>query len=464
MKENDFSGLYQYLAEISYEDLPDSIVDKVKLCLMDTIGIIIGAQSVGIGKKIVKLSSEVFGISSEGSAVIGTEKIVSPQYAAFINGSLAEVLEMQDGIRYGGIHPSSTVIPAVLALAQRRGFSGKKLILSIFAGYEFLGRLTRLVYPQPLYRGFNMTGVCGGFGAAMGCSKLLGFNEESMANAMGVCAMYSPISSRASFFHEVKPTHAGKASETGLLSALITENGVKGSREVLETEDLGGICTSLIAECREFDQVSKSLGEHFEVDELYFKPFPSCRHTHGSVHAVLELMKDNEFSAENVEKIEVETYDVANIAVGKRRPDLRSVDCQRQFSIPYVVSACLISGRFTVEEMFGTRSQEQKVYDFMPKVHVRVSSEINEHYPEFTATKVKIFLKNGEKYSKLIKLPKGDPRNPLSKEELEDKFKGLVSRILNHKETERLYADIWELESLQDVSEFILNIGRYDSK
>lgn len=462
MKQSGFTRLYKFLSRLSYEDLPEIVIDRTKLCLMDTIGIMVGATGVDTGRRLAGLW-DMFGHSAGGSSVMGTGKRVSATHAAFINGALAEVLEMQDGIRYGGVHPSSTVIPAVLALAQGRSISGKELILSIFAGYEFLGRMTRLVYPQPLFRGFNMTGACGAFGAAMGCSKLLGFDAERMDNSMGICAMYSPISSRAAFYSEVKPTHAGRASEAGFLSALITERGIEGARQVLETEGHGGICTHLIAQCKDLDQVGESLGEHFQVNEVYFKPFPSCRHTHGAVQATLQLMDENRLGAEDGLNVEVATYDVAKLAVGDRRPDLKSADCIRQFSIPYVVSACLMSGSFRVEEIFGTTARDPRVYDFQSKVHVHEASEITDSYPETTATQVEIILESGKRFSKRVELPKGDPRNPLGREELEGKFRDLVSGILGMGKTERLLSNIRGLESMRDVSGFISDIGPDES-
>jgi 2-methylcitrate dehydratase PrpD len=315
--------------------------------------------------------------------------------------------------------------------------------------------MTKLIYPQPFWRGFNMTGVCGAFGAAVGCSKLLNFNEDQMANAVGICGLYSPISSRESFYHEIKPTHAGRASEAGLLSVLITERGIQASKEVLETPGYGGVCSRMIAECKDFSQITESLGSHFELEEVYFKPYPSCRHTHGSIQAILELLREQRIDPDNVTKVNVATYDVAKNAVGDRRPASKSIYCTRQFSIPYVVSASLINQKFEVEEIFGGASLDLKIYELMSKIEVSEDPKLTKRYPDTTPSNVEITLKNDRRRSKLIELPKGDPRNPMRKIDLEMKFRKLVVPKVGEKETVKLLFDLSNLEGIRHVSRLI---------
>lgn len=424
---------------------------------MDTVGIILGASSVDIGRTLAAFH-DIQGTTGGPASIIGKAPKTATTHAAFINGSLAEVLEMQDGIRYGGVHPSSTVIPAVFALAEQNRLSGKDLILAIAVGYEFLGRFTKLVYPQPLLRGFNMTGVCGAFGAAVGCSKLLGFDASQMANAVGICGLYSPISSRASFYHEIKPTHAGRASEAGLLSALITEKGIQANNQVLGTAELGGICTHLIAGCDVFDDVSASLGDRFELEEVYFKPYPSCRHTHGSIQATSELMSEHSITLGDTARIDVATYDIAKLATGDRRPNPDSYYCTRQFSIPYVVSVSLIYEKFWVDEIFGPPARDMRVYEFLPYVTVSEDPEITRRYPNATPTRVEIVLKDDTRLAREVELPKGDPRNPLSEEEMDEKFAKLADEALGDVKAHTLRMAIKTLEGMDDVAKLMKDV------
>ena len=454
MHRSAFFELYEFLAQMTYQSLPQRVVRLAKLAFMDTIGIMLGATGVDIGRRLLALH-DVGEASGGGASIVGSPYKVPQLNAAFLNGSLAEVLEMQDGIRYGGVHPSSTVIPAVLALAQQRCLSGKELILSLVAGYEFLGRMSRAIYPQPMRRGFNMTGICGAFGAAVGCAKLLGFDPDQMANAIGLGGLYAPISSRGAFHYEIKPTHAGRASEAGLLCALITERGIQGAKQILEMDDMGGICTRLIAESKTLDQVSASLGKRFELDEVYFKPYPACRHTHGSIQATLELIHEYDLKPDQVAQVRVSTYDIAKLAVGDRRPVPESIYTLRQFSIPYVVAATLMKGEFWINDIFGDSSQDPKVYALLSKVAVEEDPEITRRYPATTPTRVEITCKNNQCFSRLTERPLGDPASPLGADQLEDKFVKLAAGVLGVNKTSHCLHELSTLEELTDVSALI---------
>jgi 2-methylcitrate dehydratase PrpD len=473
MRENidksDFFKIYDFLATLKYEDVPSHVIRKAKICLLDTIGVIIGSHATYIAEKLIKAYNNAFGIDYLGSAgitgrssIIGTKRILPVPIAAFINGSLAEILEMSDGIRYGGIHPSSAVIPALLALSQDRKKSGKDLLLSIVVGYEFLGRLAKLIYPQPFWRGFNMTGVCGGFGAAIGCAKLLNFDPYDMANSVGICGLYTPLSSRECVYHEIKPTHAGKASETGVISALLTESGLEASLQALETNRSGGICTNVLAQLKpeDFSKAVISLGEHYELEEVYIKPYASCRHTHGSIQATLELAKEHAIKYTDVSKVQIGTYKIAKFNVGDRIPTMESQSQHliRQFSIPYVVSASLIKGRITPDEIFGSNAYDPTVYEFLNRITVIEDPDISSLYPEITATKVEITFLDGKTVSKMIKLPNGDPRNPLPQSALEKKFRDLSIGIVGSEGTERLLERLFQIEDIDDINTIIQDL------
>jgi len=450
MNELYLNKLYDFLVDMRYEDLPAHVVNLAKQSLIDTFGVIIGSQWTPIGKALMELRN-IYG-DNGGISIVGTTKKTSLAGATFINGSLADVLELQDGIRYGGVHPSTVVIPAVLALSQEREISGKELIVSLVAGYEFLGRMTKLIFPEALWKGFNMSGVCGAFGTAIGCSKILKFNKDEMANSLGICGLHAPISSRECFYQEIKPTHAGKASEAGLLSVLFTERGFKASRHALETQGVGGICTSLIAECSEFSSMSNSLGDHFELEEVYIKPFSSCRHTHGAIQATLELIREYSIGLSDISNVNVSTYSVAEHIVGDRRPNIDSLFHMRQFSIPYVVSACIINGDLSPNEIFGSVANDSRLYDLLSKVKVRENPEITKRYPATTPTEVEIVLKDHSVLSRLVEIPKGDPRDPLTRDELEAKFRKLVSEVIGEINSDRLFDKLSEIEHMDNVS------------
>jgi len=170
---NDTKTLADFCAGISIRDLPPEVVHKTKLCILDCIANIYGSRKLGAVKKVAQYIRSLEGAPQASALGWGFKTTV--HNAAFINGTSAEAIEAQDGLRFGGNHPGVAVIPAALAIAEHRGLGGREVIEAVVAGYEAANRPAAAMHPRHTLSGFLPTGTCGTFGAAAAVSRLYGF-------------------------------------------------------------------------------------------------------------------------------------------------------------------------------------------------------------------------------------------------------------------------------------------------
>ena len=185
--------------------------------------------------------------------------------------------------------------------------------------------------------------------------------------------------------------------------------------------------------------------------DIYFKPYSACRHTHGAAQATLKLIREHGFGAGEIESIAVHTYGVAELAVGKGVPDGGSF-VSAQFSLPYVVAACILDGDLGPGQLTERRIADSAVIDLTKRVSVKLDEELNKAYPEKTSSRVEISLKDGRELAWQTDIPKGDPRDPMEADDLAEK----LSRFAGGRKPERLekiIGMVMELEKLRDVSE-----------
>jgi 2-methylcitrate dehydratase PrpD len=450
--------LAHFVVNKRFADLPPSAIRKAKQCLLDTLGVMVAASGFHYGKKAIPFFVKNGGPGA--CTLIGCKKKIGPAIASFAHGTLVEVLETQDGVRFGGIHPCSTVIPAALAIGEQSSCSGQDLLAGIILGYEVASRVAASVHPERLFRGFNATGVCGPFGAIAAGGKILGFSEKELALAFGIGGFFAPISSVESFFEPsqkierflpVKPMHGGMAAYAGVLSVLLTSEGFAGSPEILETTRRGGFLR-LLADTPNLDRILLGLGERYEIEEAYLKPYTACRHTHGGIQAALQIVSERKQTFAEFKEVRVGTYKVGKVVVGDRytSPESNFVTCQ--FSLPYMVTVALLDGQVGPEQLSEARIGDARVHELARRVTVDEDLSFTEKYPEKTSTAIEVHLQDGSPIRQFVEIPKGDPRNPLLPEEIQAKFIRITKRLLSAQKQKKLIQAVERLEEMKDIA------------
>lgn len=444
--------LAEFCAGVTLGRLPAEVINKAKLCLLDFFANVYGSLELDAVSGVVSYIRSLGG--PEVATALGCGFKTGIHNAAFLNGTTAEAIEAQDGLRFGGNHPGTAVIPAALAVAEDLGRSGREVIEALVTGYEVAGRIAAAVHPHHTLAGFLPTGTCGAFGAAAAASKLMGHDAEGMLNALGNAGYLAPLSMAEHLMggYTSKIVQGGQAASAGLTAAGLAGAGITGPPYVLEGSHLKGGFTQITTRSEpDLKRIVDQLGEHFSVMDVYLKPYTACRHTHGAAQAALELVAGERFKPQDIETVDVYTYGIASMAVGKG-VTAGSTFVSAQFSLPYVVSACLIDGEMGPAQLKADRISDPVILGLSQKVKVSVDPELTSAYPGVTASRVEIRLKSGQTLVKQVDIPQGDPRNPMTAEAVADK----VRRFAPRKDAEALSRVVGlslELEKVRDIRE-----------
>jgi 2-methylcitrate dehydratase PrpD len=444
--------LADFCAGVSLDRLPAEVIDKAKLCVLDLFANVYGSLELEEVSWAVSYIRSLGG--PETATALGCGFKTGIHNAAFLNGTTAEAIEGQDGLRFGGNHPGTAVIPAALAVAEDLSLGGKEVIEAVVAGYEAAGRVAAAMHPHHTLAGFLPTGTCGAFGAAAAASRLMGHDADGMVNSFGNAGYLLPISMAEHLMggYTSKILQGGQAASAGLTAAGLAGAGITGAPYVLEGSHLGGGFTQITTRGEPvLDRIVDGLGEHFSIMDVYFKPYTACRHTHGAAQAALQLVEKEDFSPQEIEAVDVYTYAIASTAVGKG-VSADGTFVSAQFSLPWVVSACLIDGEMGPAQLKEDRIFDSAILELSKKVGVHVDPELTAAYPGMTSSRVEIRLKGGRAVAKQVDIPRGDPRDPMTAADVAAKLKRFGSQR-NEEALDRVIRLSLELEKVGDIKE-----------
>jgi 2-methylcitrate dehydratase PrpD len=449
--------LADFCAGLIYRELPTAIVEKAKLCLLDYVANVYGSLELEAVRQLV---AYIKSLQTGGNVtVLGCGFKSDLHHAAFINGTTAEAIEAQDGVRFGGNHPGVAVIPACLAIAEKEKLNGKKIIEAIIVGYEAANRPAAAMHPWHTLSGFLPTGTCGAFGAAAAFGKLHGFDKATMASALGNAGYLLPLSMAEHLMggYTIKITQGGQGALAGLMAAGLAGKGITGAPYILEGSALNGGFTKITTGGNpKLERITDNLGTAFSLSDVYFKPYTACRHTHGAAQAVLELVRDHSFTPDQIAAIDVFTYGIAQLAVGKGVTGHSSF-VSAQFSIPYVVAVCLMDKELGPRQLTEKRLGDKSLLALAKKVTIQSDKNLDAVYPDKTSSRVKISLNNGTILEKQIDIPKGDPRDPMTTDDIIEKVK-LFAGEREQSTVERVCELILDLENLNTITELVATI------
>jgi len=397
-----------YIISLKYEDLPEKVIENAKLCFLDFLGVTLRGSktdSANAVNNIIKEGSE--------STIIGHKK-ASILDSALANGISAHSLDLDDGHRIAMLHPGACVIPAALSSCEARNKGGKDFITSIVAGYEITISLGILINPQHRNRGFHSTGTCGTFGAATAASKALNLDKEETINALGLAGTQASGLLESDHAGSMgKHLHAGKAAQSGVLSALLAKEGFTGAKTIIDGRE--GFLSSM-ADNKDVEIDLKK----FHILDVYFKKYPVCRHLHSSIDATLEIINRNDLKAEDIQKITVETYKIA-AEHDNYNPD--TVEAIKQ-SLPLSLAMAIKNRKLNLDNL----DINEDILNISNKVDIECSEYLNKQYPSKRPSNVTIKTSK-ESYIERVDLPKGEPENQFTINELVNKFNSLNSDL-----------------------------------
>jgi len=431
-----------FILGTNYDGLPDEVTWEAKKRVLDLIGVALAGSTQEFPRIVINYLQELGG-KPEASIINAKAKFPAPS-AALANGVCAHALEMDDGHRYAAFHPGACIVPSALAATEMWRASSKDLIAGVVAGYEVSIRIARAINPSHLNRGFHTTGTVGTFGAAAAAGKIMGLSTQEMISAFGIAGLQG--AGLLEIVHDgsmAKPINPGKAAMGGLLAAILAKRKTAGPQAVFEGKD--GFIRAMADEIQE-SLLTHGLGEVFEIRNSYIKFHASCRHTHATIDSALEICREYQISAEQIDKVSVETYRVAlHICGNITHPATVSA---AKFSLPFTVALAISKGNVDVDKFSMDNISDEKVQQLAGKVGVTLSKEWEKLYPDKRGATVHILTSDGRIYSSSVALAKGEPENPATLDDLYNKFHTNATRVLSGEEAITLRNNIMTLESL----------------
>lgn len=335
-------------------------------------------------------------------------------------GFLAHAIELDDGHRFGMVHPGVPVISALLSAAEGVGADVEDLLRGVLVGYEAVVRLACAVQPGCKLRGYHATGTCGTVGAAMAVATLLHLDRQQTRSALAAATtsaagLLEMITGRS----ELKPYNAGRAAMDGVMAALFGRCGF------LPPDDaLGGKRGFLAAmtDDPKLDYLSGMSDGKLAIETIYQKPYASCRHCHAPIEAALTL-SGRIGDPNDIESVRVETY---KLAVDGHDGQCVRNPSEAKMSIPYSVAAALVRGDGGIGAFSDEAIADPQVQKIAGRVQVVERDEFTAVCPSKRIARVAVRLAGGEELDRQVDYPKGEPENPLSEEDLVRKFVGLA--------------------------------------
>jgi 2-methylcitrate dehydratase PrpD len=341
---------------------------------------------------------------------------------AFFFGGIAHILEVDDLHRASVTHPGCIVVPAAWAVAEAQDLGGHAFLAAVLAGYEACCRVGMTV-GKAHYRVWHNTSTCGPFGSAMAAADLIGLDETRTVWALGNAGTQSSglwefLSSGAMSKH----LHTARGAESGVLAALLAQEGFTGSDTILEGEKgfFKGLCPDPVPEA-----LLANPDGPWELTRTSIKPWPCCRHTHPTIDAAIEIgrkLAGRQIAADKIAHVDVGTYRAA-IDVCDRPDPVEAYGAK--FSLQHCVAAALHDAR-VVQSSFG-EAKRAAMAPIRSKVSLRVAPGVDAAYPDAWGTELRVETMDGQVLEAARKHCKGDPENPVSEADLAEKATALLA-------------------------------------
>jgi len=437
--------LSTFLVVTKSTDFPPSVVDDAKYYTLDWLGSAIAGTVTEPGRMLLAHARVQAG---QGATVIGLGEQRNADLAALTNGGLSHIVEMDDLDRASVVHPAAPIIPAALAVAERERASGLDFLTAMVLGYEVAIRIGEAV-GKTHYRIWHNTATCGVFGATAAAGWLLGLSEQQMTWALGNAGtMSAGLWEFNADGAMSKHLHAGRAASSGVLAADLAWQGFTGARHILEGERGFFIATSQDAEPERVVEGLKHGMGTYKISGVSIKPHASCRHTHPAIDAALALRRQPGFALDQIAQVQVETYQAALDFTGNPQP---ITPYAARFSLYYCVACALWRGSAGLGDFPPQAIVDKDVRHLMSKVSLVHSPELEARYPREWPVRVTVTLADGRALTRAVDAPKGDPENPLSWEEMENKFRMMMAGTDYQGQAEALMERVRRLDEVEQV-------------
>ncbi|MBP7147709.1 MAG: MmgE/PrpD family protein [Acidobacteria bacterium] len=450
-RETVTATMSRWAAGLGYPALSADAVHEAKRYLLDSLGCALG----GFRQHDVEIALAVLEqIAGGGPAtVIGNGRQMDPVSAALANALMVRVMDYNDIYwQQDPSHPSD-IIPAAIACGERAGADGRELIVGIVLGHEFEMRMCEAAVPGIRERGWHHATLTA-FVSPIVAGRMLRLDAAKIQHAIGISASrHATLGAvTAGKLTMMKNTVDPLATQSGVLAALLAEKGYTGPEHVIDGKE--GLAHCFGPEWR-LNVLTEGLGESWRITRCGMKAYPTEALTHTPISAVLALVKENGLEPDRIRKVRIRSLArAADILSDPSKYDPRSKETA-DHSLPYCIAAAIVDRQVTPAQFTMERIMDPAIRAQLPKVEVVADAEIEKVFPKLQRTVVTIETTDGASFERQVDYPKGDPRNPLSDAEIEEKFDALADPVLTPKGRAKVKEAVWGLERLSSIGDLM---------
>jgi 2-methylcitrate dehydratase PrpD len=450
--------LADFAHDLTYEAIPETVRERAKHLILDATGIAFASCRYDFAHKSL---TALAGLGGSGDVpAIGLNARLSPRDAALLNGILVHGLDFDDTHTGSVLHVTTSIWPAVLSAGWMRGASGKDLLTAYVAGAEAITRLGAVGSGEFHQVGFHPTGLIGVFGCTLAAGTLMGLSAENLVMAQGIALCMA--SGSLEFLEDgawTKRMHPGWAAQSGITAAALAQAGFVGPARAYEGRfGLFNIHLQDGIAAERWQRATAGLGSTWETSAVAVKPLPACHFTHACADAAMQLAKQHRFDVDDIVRIKalvpaevVKT--VCEPVANKRRP-ANAYDAQ--FSIPYLVAASLLRGRFTLNELEPGALADETILSLCDRVDYEIDSRST--FPRHYTGEVQIALTDGRVLVHREAMNRGCADRPLSNADIVEKFTDNARRSVSARAAAAVRDAVLSLDRADDARGAIARI------
>ena len=450
-KETVTATMARWAASLRFEDLSQDAIYQAKRFLLDSLGCALGGYQQQDVKIVLTMLDEIAGRGP--ATVIGSGKKIDPISASLANALMIRCMDYNDIYwKQDPSHPSD-IFPAALACCERVNNDGKELIVGLVLGHEFEMRFCEAAVPGIRERGWHHATLTA-FVSPIVAGRVLHLAWEQIQHAIGIsasrhCTLGAVTAGKLTM---MKNTVDPLATQSGVFAALLAEKGYTGPEHVVDGKE--GLAQCFGPEWK-LNLLTEALGSSWRITQCGMKGFPTEALTHTPISAVLDLVKENDLKPDQVQKIQIRSLArAADILSDPSKYDPRSKETA-DHSLPYVIAAALVDRQVTPVQFSMEKIIDPEIRAQLRKIEVIADPEIEKAFPALQRAVVTITTLEGRTFTKQLDFPKGDPRNPLTDQEVEEKFSALAEGVLSKAAQKKVKDAIWNLENLNSVSQLM---------
>lgn len=441
----------EFAARVHFEDLSAEAVYQAKRFLLDSLACAFG----GYLQHDVQIALEVLReIAAPGKcSVIGSGERLDAVSASLANALMIRVMDYNDIYwKQDPSHPSD-IFPAALAGAERMESDGRELIVGLVLGHEFEMRLCEAAFPGIRERGWHHATLTA-FVSPLVAGRMLRLTPEQIQHAIGISASrHATLGAvTAGKLTMMKNTVDPLATQSGVFAALLAERGYTGPEHVLDGKE--GLVHCFGPEWK-LHLLTDGLGESWRITQCGMKFFPTEALTHAPISAVLDLVKRHDLRPDEIEQVTIRSLArAADILADPSKYDPHTKETA-DHSLPYCIAAAMVDRQVTPAQFQPGKIADPQIRAQLHKVKVVADPEIEKVFPALQRVHATIRVRGGQEYVQQLDFPKGDPRNPLSDREIEEKFSALAEPVTSKDDRQRLLDAVWNLEKLRSVADLM---------